>query len=144
MDTATERMVAGLKQAIQAEIDGYHFYMMAARTTSDERGREVFERLAQDEVEHMQWLKAHHAALLETGKADPTVKGSAPTKLEGDHPIFSPRLKERAGGANFEMSALSIGSQLELQAVQFYTTEAEAVADETLIGKGGQDCPLDT
>ena len=34
-----KRLTDGLKQAIQAEIDGYHFYMMAARSTSDDKGR---------------------------------------------------------------------------------------------------------
>jgi rubrerythrin len=132
MDAATERMAEGLKKAIQAEIDGYHFYMMAARSTSDEKGREVFEKLARDEMDHMNWLKAHYTSLLETGKADPGVKGKPPTRLEGDHPIFSEGLKERAGGANYEMSALSIGAQLELTAIRFYTEEAEAATDEGL------------
>ena len=60
--TATKNeMLEGLLQAYKAEVDGYHFYMMAARSTDDPKGREVFERLAKDEVEHARFLKAQHA-----------------------------------------------------------------------------------
>ena len=45
MDPHTERVADGLKKAMQAEIEGQHFYQMAARSTPDARGREVFETL---------------------------------------------------------------------------------------------------
>jgi rubrerythrin len=132
MDAATERMAEGLKKAIEAEIDGYHFYMMAANNTDDEQGREVFQMLASEEVEHANFLKAQYAALTETGKADANLRLKGRNALEGDHPIFSPELKSRTKSPNYEMSALSIGAQLELQAIQFYKGEADAATDVTV------------
>jgi len=132
MDAATERMAEGLKKAIEAEIDGYHFYMMAANHTDDEKGRDVFRQLAREEVEHANFLKAQYASVEQTGAADSDLKLGSRTELDGDHPIFSPELTARTKSPNYEMSALSIGAQLELQAIQFYKGEAEAATDETV------------
>lgn len=129
MDDATKRMAEGVQRALEAEIDGYHFYMMAAKTTTDGRGREVFERLAQDELLHARFLKSQYASLIESGKTDPNAKLGAATTYDGDHPIFSAGLQSRVKDAHYEMSALSIGAQLELSAIQFYKAEAEAAND---------------
>ena len=126
MDAASQRMAEGIQQAIKAEVDGYHFYMMAARSTEDEQGRSVLQSLAQDELEHVRFLKAQHAALLATGLPDEKVQLGARAELKGASPIFSAGLLARAGEAHFEMSALSIGVQLELGAVQFYDAQAKA------------------
>ena len=39
----------GLVKAMQAEHEGRYFYLMAADTTTDPQGREVFQRLADEE-----------------------------------------------------------------------------------------------
>ena len=57
-----------------------------------------------------------------------------PVTLSGDHPIFSEALRSRAGQAHYEMSALSIGVQLELSAVEFYEGQASTVPDSELKG----------
>ncbi len=129
MESASQKLTEGIHQAIKAEVDGYHFYMMAARSTEDEQGRSVLQSLAQDELEHVRFLKAQHAALLATGQPDESVKLGARAELKGSSPIFSSALLARAGEAHFEMSALSIGVQLELGAVQFYDAQAKAATD---------------
>ena len=40
-DEAIKKMAEGLLIAIKAEQDGRHFYLMAARSTSDPQGRKV-------------------------------------------------------------------------------------------------------
>lgn len=132
MDAAIKRMTDGLAKAVQAEIDGYHFYMMAARSTSDAMGREVFEALAEEEKDHQRFLKAQYKALMETGKPDSAVRLGKPTDLSGMSPIFSEQIKSRVRDAHYEMTALSIGMQLELSAIQFYKAEAEAATDPTV------------
>ena len=127
-----KRMTDGLKQAIQAEIDGYHFYMMAARSTSDDKGREVFESLAQDEREHVRFLSLQYDAFMEKGAADPAVTLGKRATLQGASPIFSDSFRDRIKDAHFEMSALSIGINLELSAVQFYKDQATQARDETV------------
>ena len=52
-----------------------------------------------------------------------------PTALSGKNPIFSDRIKERIADAHYEMSALSIGIQLELDSEKYYSTQAEKVSD---------------
>jgi rubrerythrin len=129
MDPNTERVAAGLEKAMQAEIEGQHFYQMAAQNTPDARGREVFETLAREELEHYEFLKAQYQSLKQTGRVDAEAKLGEPLKLEGPHPIFSSEIRRRIGGAHYEMTALSIGIQLELSAVNFYRAEAEATSD---------------
>jgi len=129
MDSHTERVAKGLKQAMQAEIEGQHFYEMAAQSTKDARGREVFETLAHEEFEHYQFLKAQYQSLEQTGRIDATAKLGEPHRLAGPHPIFSPDIRKRIGSAHYEMTALSIGIQLELSAVNFYRAEAEVAHD---------------
>jgi rubrerythrin len=129
MSDAIRKILDGIESAIQAEVEGYHFYMMAARSTEDEKGRRTFENLAQDEADHASFLKVQYAALLKTGIIDPSVHLGSPPALEGESPIFSESLKARAKSVHYEMSAVSIGSQLELSAIRFYTELAAAAED---------------
>jgi len=126
MDQETRRIVEGLKKAVEAEIAGYHFYMMAARSTEDAKGREVFEQLVQEELEHVRFLKAQHESFRETGRPDETAVLGKSRDLSESSPIFSERIRQRIGDAHYEMSALSIGLELELSSTNFYKTEAEA------------------
>lgn len=132
MNKAKDRIIEGLKQAMQAESDGYHFYKMAANSTEDPEGKEVFESLAADELEHLRFLKTQYKSILETGKPDKNTKLEKPATLSGESPIFSEQFKSRLKKAHYEMSALSIGAQLELSSIKFYKSQAEAVGDPTI------------
>jgi rubrerythrin len=132
MDEATRVMAEGIFQAIQAEGDGYHFYLMAARSTEDPQGRKIFEQLAQEELSHIEYLRAQYRSLIETGKADPRLELGKRSDLSGLSPIFSPAIRERIGTAHFEMTALSVGMQLELSSQQFYREQAAAATDEVV------------
>jgi rubrerythrin len=129
MDEATKRITDGLEKAIQAELEGHHFYRMAADSTADPQGKEVFLALAQEELEHARFLRTQHAALRDTGQVDASARLGASRDLAGGSPIFSPALKSRAKEAHYEVTALSVGSQLELGAVHFYRGEAEAAGE---------------
>jgi len=128
MDQSMQRMLAGLKEAIKAESDGYHFYMMAAQTTKDPQGRYVFEQLAQEELHHMQFLSTQYKSLLDTGKTTSLAALGTRSVLSSASPIFSPQIKDRIKEAHYEMSALSIGIQLEFNAIGFYKQQAEQAA----------------
>jgi len=129
MDDVAKRLSAGLKKAIQAEVEGYHFYMMAASNTPDPKGRQVFTALAEDEKDHARFLQLQYDAVQATGSVDAAIKLGAPPTLTGRSPIFSDQIRERVQEAHYEMTALSIGIQLELSAQQFYRHEAEAAVD---------------
>ncbi|MBW2264044.1 MAG: ferritin family protein [Deltaproteobacteria bacterium] len=132
MDDAMKKVVEALRKAIQAEIEGQHFYRMASRSTDDPRGREVFEQLAQDEVDHEKFLRAHYDHIIEKGTPSPDAKLGTPKTLPESSPIFSDAIKSRIEHAHYEMTALSVGIQLELSAVKFYKQAAGQTADPLL------------
>jgi len=132
MDKATKRIAEGLLKAIQLEVDGQHFYRMAAKSTTDPKGREVFERLAREEEEHEYFLKTQYKSILETGAPNEEVKLGPQADLSGASPIFSDQIQARLQDAHYEMSALSIGIQLELTSIKLYRGEVEAITDPTV------------
>jgi rubrerythrin len=129
MSEAAQHIAQGLAVAMQTETDGYHFYLMAAQATQDEKGKEVFTQLAEEELDHLRFLKAQHESFVAQGRADPSVKVGRGRDLSGASPIFSAALRARIGDAHFEMSALSIGITLELGSETHYREQAGAAGD---------------
>lgn len=121
-----KQVVDGIIQAIRAETDGHHFYMMAAQATQDPKGREVFGQLAAEELDHLRFLEHQKESILKEGLVDTNFSLGSPSELAGPHPIFSEKLTARVAGAHYEMSALSIAIQLELSAKKYYTEQAAA------------------
>ena len=122
-------LAESLLKAIKAEQYGHSFYLMAANSTEDPKGKEVFQDLAREELDHMHFLRKQYDAILKTGRPDQSVKLGLQGKLSEMSPIFSESLKERIKDASFEMTSLAIGIQLEQDAMQFYRAEAEAASD---------------
>lgn len=119
----------GLLTAMKAERDGHSFYLMAANSTGDPKGRTVFETLAREELDHLQFLKKHYESVTTTGKLSDSARLGPKMELTGASPLFSEGIKKRVKEAHFEMSALSIGIQLELDAMNFYRVQAEQCED---------------
>ncbi len=126
MSSSTQSMAQGLKDAFLAEVEGEHFYRMAAATTADPKGRQVFEQLAAEERQHQQFLRSQYDALLRSGELDETLELGSPGPMDGESPIFSDALRARMADAHFEMTALSVGAQLELAAEQHYRAAAKS------------------
>ncbi len=129
---ARKEIVAGLEHAMRTETDGHHFYQMASRATSDPKGQQVFQRLAGEELDHLRFLQHQRQSLIERGEIDPQAELGTPADLSGPNPIFSDRLKGRIGDAHYEMSALSIGIQLEINSERYYREQAEKAGDENI------------
>jgi rubrerythrin len=127
-DTGVTELEQVLTEAMQAETDGYHFYQMAARSTEDRQGKEVFEQLAEEERAHLTFLHRQRDALRATGRIDGALRLTLPPRPERS--IFTPAITNRLQEAHFEMSALSLGIQLELQSEQTYRREADRTDDE--------------
>ncbi len=128
-DETMKKVAEGLLKAMQAEREGQHFYMMAAQTCQDPKGREIFEQLALEELEHARFLKTQYQSVLDTGKPDTNLKLGTPTALTGPSPIFSDAIRSRLNDAHFEMTALSVGAQLELDAKNYYAERAAETDD---------------
>jgi len=120
------RLAEGLLKAIKAERDGHSFYSMAANSSVDPKAKEVFAQLAAEELDHMHFLTQHYESVLKTGKTDQAAKLGPRANLSGLSPIFSDGIQARIKDAHYEMSALSIGVQLEADAMAFYQAEAQA------------------
>jgi rubrerythrin len=129
MDDSRKKLLDALRQAIAAEYEGYGFYQMAARSTEDPLGRQVFEGLAGEELHHAAYLKTQYRSIGETGKVDSSVTLGRPHVVTAGSPIFSPALKQRIGDAHFEMSALAVGVHLEENAMTFYRARAAEATD---------------
>ncbi len=127
MDNQTKtKMLEGLKEAMLAERSGIEFFNLAALQTTDPQGREVFQNLAHEEGEHLVWLRKQYGHIL---KDEPLEKVPLipVADLNGDHPIFSKDLRKRLKEAHFEMTALSVGQQLEQNAIDRYRRLADEV-----------------
>lgn len=139
MENGKKRITEALKQAMQAENEGYHFYKMAAQNTPDAKGQDIFNLLADDEKGHFEFLKGQYESFLASGRASLSFKLGRPNTFSGTHPIFSEEIKNRIGKAHYEMTALSIGMQLESSAVSFYQAEAKAAADDEVARRFFED-----
>lgn len=120
MNDAIKEMAEGLRKAMLAERTGYEFYMNAARTTKDPDGKETFEKLAHEEQEHFDFLRKHYVSLMEKGTFATGVTLGDQKHTTADTPIFSSQLRDRIKGAHFEMSALAVAVQLELNGINHY------------------------
>jgi rubrerythrin len=125
MDAKLSEIVEGIRAALQAERAGYEFYRMAAEHTADADGKKVFQRLAAEEQEHFEFLLKHYKSLNEHGELAKGVTLGKAHALAYEHPIFSAELKGRLRGAHFEMSALAIAAQLELNGINHYKALAK-------------------
>jgi rubrerythrin len=52
-----------LRKAMQIEREGHEFYTRAAETTQDEKGREIFRSLSNDEQNHLDLIKRQYQSL---------------------------------------------------------------------------------
>jgi len=105
---------------------------MVAGTVEDSKAMTMFRKLAADELQHLDFLKKQYNSFLATGKPDVQAVLSAVTEYPGESPIFDESFKQRITNAHQEMSALSIGIQLEFNAIRFYRAEAEAAGEATV------------
>jgi rubrerythrin len=120
--------LTALHMAIQTEIDGHNFYQSFAERAEDPNARAMFERLARDEVMHLELLRNTRAMLEESGEwAD--YKGVRLEAAEGA-PIFSrERVRQNIVSYTSDLSALRVAYLIEKDAVDFYSHAAEQTDD---------------
>ena len=125
-----EEVLKGLKTAMEAELTGHTFYKNASETIADPMGRETFAAMAAEEMEHFNYLRHQYESVLEKGGYDFTKKLRKKDVTHANSPIFSDDLRGRIKDAHFEVSALTIGTKLELDAIRFYGECAKNAEDE--------------
>ena len=127
---AHPEILSVLQKAYQVETDGYTFYSMIADRTDKEAVREVFGKLARDEIQHKAFLKEVASTYDEKGAAAFAVpRGDMTARVFADR-ILTDRFKAQARDATFEVSALSIGLTLETNAMALFNGQADGAIDK--------------
>jgi rubrerythrin len=123
-----DTVLTALQMAIQTEIDGYNFYQRFSERTDDPGARAMFERLAQDEVMHLELLRNTRDELKDSGRwIDYT---GLPLELVEGSPIFSrERVEQNIVAYTSDLSALRMAYLIEKDAVDFYTRAAQQTND---------------
>ena len=130
MDGATTELVFArdaLRIAIATERSGLQFYTRAAATTTDPRGRSVFEKLAGEEKEHLGTLERRYRelsaqdALLESRPTFLFFKGAA-------NGIFAEGTEKLRAGVD-DLQALLIGIRCERDSHKFFKKYGERFED---------------
>jgi Fur family transcriptional regulator, ferric uptake regulator len=128
-EATTEMIFArdALRMAIATERSGLEFYTRAAHLTKDPRGRSVFQKLAEEEKEHLGTLEARYAELL---SADPLLE-SRPTFLffkGAANGLFAEGAERLRKGVN-DQQALMIGIRCERGSHRFFKKYGERFED---------------
>lgn len=113
--------------AIQLEINGRKFFNHAAEITQHEKGKKMFQFLAEEEVKHLETFSKLFSQIL---AGDDWKKFVSSRDVEGEAPLVT-KLKDRlkSGEGKGETEALSIGMQLEMDAIQFFQKAAGETDD---------------
>ncbi len=116
-----------LKNAILLERRGKAFYSQAARQTESKSAKKIFEMMAEEEDEHIEFLtrqfknySQHHKFLRVSDhhEEDETV-------ME----ILSEKVKNEINAAGFEAAAISAAIDFENRAIEVYSKRAEEATD---------------
>ena len=127
MATISQQVKDAIKGAILLEVNGRKFFNHAADVTEHESGKKMFRFLAEEEVKHLKTFTELFGQIL--GSKD-WKKHLSPHDLEGEAPLVE-KLKERMKreGTKGETEALSIGMQLEMDAINFFQNAASETDD---------------
>jgi rubrerythrin len=126
--TDVDAALAAMEVAIQTEIDGYAFYQQFAERTTDPGAKAMFQRLAKDEVMHLELLSSTKAVLEESGEW--SAYQGLKTQQTAGAPIFTlERVEQNIVAYSSDLSALRVAFLIEKDAVDFYTKAAEQTAD---------------
>ena len=129
MTTELDSIADVLKKAFQVEVDGFTFYSMTAERATKPAVQKLFEKLARDETEHQGYIKAVMRRYEDLGASSFRFDRRDPDLGEFSSEIFTESFKEQAQGEIFETGALSIGIQLESNAVEFFSSAAQEASD---------------
>lgn len=123
-----DKTVDVLKTAILLERRGKAFYTQAARNSESKSARKIFEMMAEEEDEHIDFLvkqfknyQEHHEFL-----ANPQHHEEDETVVQ----ILTEKIKNEISAAGFEAAAISAAIDFENRAIEIYSKRAEEATDK--------------
>lgn len=127
MEEISKPVENAIKEAIRLEINGRNFFNHAAEITHNELGKKMFEKLAAEEMRHIEVFSELFTKILKEADWKKYVRDE---ELKGESALIE-KLKERMRGAEgkSETQALSIGMELEENAIRFFQKAADEVDD---------------
>ncbi len=134
MSNGSEGIREILKKALRVELDGYTFYSMTADRSTKPTVQKLFAKLARDEAEHQGYLKAVMQRYEGLGVGGFFVDPRDPGMAEYSSQLFNDAFRREAEGETFELGVLSIGLQLEANAVAFFSGASREATDPQVSG----------
>jgi len=127
MTEISDQVEKAIREAIKLEINGRKFFDHAADVTQQERGQKMFRYLAREEVKHLETFSQMFSEILKSEDWKRFVDAQA---VSGEAPLVT-KLKQRMQReeGKGETEALSIGMELEMNAIQFFQEAAAATED---------------
>jgi len=129
MTTEQDKTLAGLKTAIQMEIDGREYYLKASRESSNETGKKLLQSLADEEDSHRQ----RFAEIYESVRTRNAWSKTAfqPDGGKGLRTILAKGLEEMERGektATTELDAVKTAMDMENKTYDFYKEQGKNAA----------------
>ena len=129
MSEASPKVAEAIKMAIELEKEGYAFFRSAAAKTNNKLGKEMFERLADEEIKHMETFRKMFDSI---SKAEDWQEVVSHLKGVKKVPVFSEaENKMKAEREPGEVEALREAMEIERKAIDFFNNAKENSNDET-------------
>ena len=127
MAEISQQIKDAIKGAILLEINGRKFFNHAADVTQHERGKKMFRFLAEEEGRHLEVFSNLFSQILGGEDWKKYIKSH---EIQGEAPLVE-KLKERMKReeGKGETEALSIGMQLEMDAINYFQKAASETDD---------------
>ncbi|TET44460.1 DUF2202 domain-containing protein [candidate division TA06 bacterium] len=129
MGEASPQVAEAIRTAIQMEKEGHAFFHQAAEKTNNKLGKEMFERLAAEEIAHMETFRKMFDSMSDT---EDWRAVASELKSVTTPPLFSEaKNKMKAGREPGEVEALRQAMEIERKAIKFFNEAKSKANDET-------------
>jgi len=132
MNNLSNEIMDVIKESIKLEINGRKFFEHAAEVTNNELGKKMFQKLAQDEMGHINTFGQIFSSLI---GSDDWKKFVTEEETRGTSAIIeelkariAKEAKEKGAG---ELEAIRIGMELERKAIAFFEQSMKHTSDST-------------
>jgi rubrerythrin len=122
-----DKVIDILKEAILLERRGKAFYTQAARNSESKSAKKIFEMMAEEEDEHINFLTRQFKNYTKENKFLDVE--SAPEEDNTATEILTEQIKKEIDAASFEAAAISAAIDFENRAIKIYSSRAKEATD---------------